>query len=86
MQAVQHCWKKHRSCFDGCAGCAALLDEAFIRGFIDSCAVLIAAECVEVIEPSDAMTTATCLFDSACLSVCLVVNVAVTTTQRSVVL
>ena len=48
--------------------------------------MLIAAEYVEVIEPSDAKTMATCLFDSACLSVCLVVNVAVTNTQRSVVL
>ena len=60
LQAVQHCWKKHYSCFDGCAGCAALLDEAFIRGSIGRCAVVIGAECAASIEPSNAMTVTTC--------------------------
>ena len=39
LQAVQHCWNKHWSCFDASASCAG------IRSSIGRCAVVIGAEC-----------------------------------------
>ena len=66
LQAVQHCWMKHRSCLHGCAGCAALLDEAFSRALIGRCAVPVAGRRAEGIEPSDAMATTTWLSILVC--------------------
>jgi len=66
LQAVQHCWMKHRSCLHGCAGCAALLDEACSRALIGRCAVPVAGRRAEGIEPSDAMTTTTWLSILVC--------------------
>ena len=86
-QAVQHCFvfkrcrhcrKKHRLWCDGCAGCATLLQEAPFMRRRWLCRLCSTTDdgyagCAEGIEPSDAMTTMTCLFVLACF--CLPLSV-----------
>ena len=78
FKRCKHCWKKHCSCCDGCAGCATLLQEAPFMRRRWLCRLCSTTDdgyagCAEGIEPNDAMTTMTCLFVLACF--CLPLSV-----------